>query len=63
LEKEQPKTIEESIANAALPEGETNKPAKGCLFFRYPGRMKSIRSLELIYDAGVGGPKATIPLF
>jgi hypothetical protein len=24
--------------------------------------MKSIRSLELVYDAGEGRPKATIPL-
>ncbi len=63
LEKAQPKTIEQSIANAALPEGQANKPVKGCLFFRFPGKMKSIRSLELMYDAGVDQPKATIPLF
>jgi hypothetical protein len=62
-EKEPPKTIEQSIANAALPEGPANKPAKGCLFFRFTGKTKSIRSLELIYDAGESRPKATIALF
>lgn len=57
-----PKTIYQTVALAALPEGSTEKPVKGCLFFRFGGRMKSIRSLELIYDPGEGKPKATIPL-
>jgi len=58
-----PKSIDESIAGIALSEGPTNKTAKGCLFFRFTGKMKSIRSLDLVYDGGEGRAKATIPLF
>ena len=58
-----PKTIDESIADVALPEGLANKPAKGCLYFRFAGKMKSVRSIELVYDGGEGRPKASIPLF
>lgn len=56
------KTIEEMIAQAALPEWPANKPVSGCLFFHFRGKMKSVRSLELVYDGGDGRPKATIPL-
>jgi hypothetical protein len=62
-EQRAPKTIDESIADVALSEGATNKAAKGCLFFRFAGKMKSIRSLDLVYDGGDGHPKASIPLF
>jgi hypothetical protein len=58
-----PKSVDEMIAHAALPEFATERPAKGCLFFHYRGKTKSIHSLELIYDGGEGRPKATIPLF
>ena len=63
INKEIRKTIDESVANAALSEGSGNKPIKGCLFFRFHGKTKSIKSIELIYDAGDSGAKATIPLF
>jgi len=56
-------SMEEMIANAALPEGETDKPVRGCLFFHYRGKMKSIKSLELVYDAGDGGSIVAVPLF
>lgn len=63
IEKQIPTSMDESVASAALPDGPTRKAAKGCVFFRYRGKMKSIKSLELIYDPGEGRPKATIPLF
>jgi hypothetical protein len=63
IEKEAPKTVDQLIAAAALPEGPTAKPANGCLFFRFRGKTKSIHSLELVYDAGEGRPKATLTLF
>jgi hypothetical protein len=53
--------IEQAIAVAALPEGQVDRPVKGCLFFRFSGKIKSIRSLDLIYDPG-DGAKAAIPL-
>jgi hypothetical protein len=55
--------IETQIAIAALPEGQSQKPVKGLLFFPFSGKTKSIRSLDLIYDGGESGLKTTIPLF
>jgi len=63
IQKQIPTSIDESIANVALHDGPIHKAARGCLFFRYSGKMKSIRSLDLVYDAGEGQPKATIKLF
>lgn len=55
--------VEQAVARAALPEGPAEEQAIGCLFFRFEGKTKSIRKLELLYDPGQSGPKATIPLF
>jgi hypothetical protein len=54
--------IEEAIAKAALPEGLSSEPVKGCLFFRFEGKLKFIKSLDLMYDAGDAGPKGKITL-
>ena len=54
--------IEEAISHAALPEGVIAEHVKGCLFFRFDGKLKSIKSLDLIYDAGGSLPPATIRL-
>ena len=62
VEKPSDLPIEEAISRAALPEGLMAEHVKGCLFFRFEGKLKSIKSLDLIYDAGPGSPKATIPL-
>lgn len=62
LDKPRERPIEESISNAALPEGPTAKPVKGCLFFSFTGKTKSIKSLALIYDPGDPAPKSTIPI-
>ena len=45
----------------ALPEGPTNKPVSGYLFFRFEGNPKAIRSLDLVYDGG-GRAKTRIPI-
>jgi hypothetical protein len=62
LDKPRERPIEEAIANAALPEGPTAKPVKGCLFFSFTGKTKSIKSLALIYDPGDSAPISTIPI-
>jgi len=54
VEKEPVKPVEVLVQNAALPEGPATKPVKGCLFFPFQGKTKSIRSLELVYDRGAG---------
>jgi hypothetical protein len=52
--------IEQAIANAALPEGVVQKPVKGDLFFRFSGKLKSIRSLELVYSGESGSQSALV---
>lgn len=44
----------ELLEHASLSEGEARVPRKGCLFFAYKGKLKSIRKLELLYDDGHG---------
>lgn len=61
VQPEQPKSIGELIARAALPEGPSVRSVKGCLFFPLRGKLKSIRSLELVYE-GPAGAKASLKL-
>lgn len=51
---------EEIIVNHALPEGEQRVTVCGYLYFPYRKKTKSIRSLELIYEAS--GGSATLRL-
>jgi hypothetical protein len=53
--------IEQAVANVALPEGLARKPVKGCLFFRFDGKLKSIHTLELLYTDG-NGAQASVAL-
>jgi hypothetical protein len=46
--------IEELVRRAALPEGDSLLPISGCLFFRYKGKLKSIKKLELLYTGSLG---------
>ena len=62
VEQQSDLPIEQAIPRAALPEGIIADHVKGCLFFRFEGKLKSIKSLDLIYDSGPSSPKATIPL-
>ncbi len=55
IEKEEPARAEEVIAQKALPEGPAEKPVSGYVYFRYRGKVKSIKTLELIYN-GKSGP-------
>lgn len=55
IESEEPARAEEVIAQRALPEGPAEKPVSGYIYFRYRGKTKSIKSLELIYN-GKSGP-------
>jgi hypothetical protein len=50
VEREEPEHAEDVVARTALPEGAATKPVSGYLFFRYQGKAKSIKSLELIYQ-------------
>ncbi len=52
--------MEQKVLKAALPEGERALPAAGIVFFQYGGKVKGIRSIELVYTGPAG--KATLPL-
>ena len=52
--------MEQKVLKAALPEGERALPAAGLIFFQYGGKVKGIRSLELVYTGAAG--KAALPL-
>jgi len=53
-ERPEPQDFGEVLAEAALPEGDLVLPVSGCLYFRYPNKIKSIKRLELIYQAPEG---------
>lgn len=44
----------ELLQRASLSEGEARVPRKGCLFFAFKGKLKSIHKLELLYEDGHG---------
>jgi len=48
------------LQKASLPEGDRGLPQAGLIYFRYSGRVKSIRSIELIYSGPAG--EATLEL-
>ena len=43
----------EVAVKSALPEGETKNPVAGFLYFPYRGKVKGIKTLELVYDRAV----------
>ena len=50
----------QTVQKAALAEGDRALPQAGLIFFKYGGKTKGIRSLELIYEGPAG--KATVAL-
>jgi hypothetical protein len=54
MEQEQPASAEDVITQKALAEGPAEKPVSGYVYFRYRGKIKSIKSLELIYESKSG---------
>jgi hypothetical protein len=49
IEKAPVKTDAEAVIDAALPEGPTLGPTKGLVYFPYRGKMKSIKSVEILW--------------
>jgi len=52
--------MEQKVQKATLLQGDRVLPQAGLLFFEYRGKVKNIRSVELIYDGPAG--KATLEL-
>lgn len=62
LEREKdPATVEEIVARAGLPEGDLRLPVRGCLYFPYKGKLKKIKTLEVIYTGPLGEAVLRIP--
>jgi hypothetical protein len=62
VEKSAPEPIEEVIYHLALPEGDdVHSPASGYLFFPFQSKLKSIKTLELIYEGPLGTATLHLP--
>lgn len=48
-EREPAKTDSEAVIEAALPEGSTLGPTKGLLYFPFNGKLKNLKSVELLW--------------
>jgi len=60
MDKEPPVKAEDLVVEAALPEGEHHGPTSGFLYFPYRGKVRRIRSLELVFSSPAGA--TTLPL-
>ena len=54
IERPPVRTSDEVVVEAALPEGRAAGPVAGHLYFAYRGKVKSLKSLELIYQGPAG---------
>jgi hypothetical protein len=54
IQRERPETVDEIIARTALLEGRADHPVSGFLYFPYKGKIKSLKSIELIYQSKDG---------
>jgi len=52
--------LELRVKKISMPEGERPLPQAGLIYFKYRGKEKGIRSLELIYEGAAGS--VTIPM-
>ena len=62
VEKSAPEPVEDVINHLALPEGDqVHSPASGYLFFPFQSKLKSIKTLELIYEGPLGQATLRLP--
>jgi hypothetical protein len=54
VERTEPESAGEVIARTALLDGHINHPVSGFLYFPYKGKIKSLKSIELIYQSKDG---------
>jgi hypothetical protein len=60
-QRKQQTPVEEQVRGAALPEGEVVVPVTGALYFHYTGKLKKVKSLELVYEGPLGAGSVRIP--
>ena len=54
VEKEPAASPEDIVTRGALPEGDIKPPVAGYLFFSFHGKLKSLKSVELVFDGKAG---------
>ena len=54
VERTEPESADEVITRTALLDGHINHPVSGFLYFPYKGKIKSLKSIELIYQSKDG---------
>jgi hypothetical protein len=54
VERSEAESADDVIVRTALLEGQTNHPISGFLYFPYKGKIKSLKSIELIYQGKDG---------
>lgn len=54
VEREEPEDLDTALIRTALPQGAVSIPVSGYLYFRYQGKTKSIKSVELLYQGPAG---------
>jgi len=54
VDRTEPESADDVIARTALLEGRTDHPVSGFLYFPYKGKIKSLKSIDLIYQSKDG---------
>jgi hypothetical protein len=52
VEQRPVQTMREAVIASALPEGKTDKPVSGLLYFPFRGKLKKVKSIELVTTIG-----------
>jgi hypothetical protein len=61
IEQDSPQSVDEALAQVALPDGPASKPVAGYIFFHFRAKAKSIKSVDLVYQGKQGS--VTLKLF
>ena len=60
VDQQEPESADAIIAHSALPSGPTAKPVSGFIYFYYKGKIKSLKSVDLVFESKAGS--ATLKL-
>ena len=52
VERKPRQTMREAVIESALPEGKSDKPVSGLLYFPFRGKLKKVKSIELVVATG-----------
>ena len=54
-------SVDEVVQRSALPEEPHSSPVSGFLYFPFTGKLKKIKSLEILYDGPYGEATLRVP--